>query len=77
MQPYHRHSSKFVAPAILTTVHALLALPVGFVSHLALSHLSFPLYVPSILIVFFNGSGATGKRALRGPHSVLVTDLVE
>ena len=52
MQPYHRRSLKFVAPAILTALRALLALPVGFVSRIALSHLCFPLRLPSILIVF-------------------------
>lgn len=66
----------FVAPAILTAVHALLTITAGFVSRVGLSHLFFPFCVPSILMVFFNGSVATGKRALRGPHPVLVTDLV-
>ena len=51
------------------------------VGMLLISYCYEPSVVPSSrafhLDSLFNGSSATGKRALQGPHSVLVTDLVE
>ena len=57
-------------------VRTLLALPVGFVSRITLSHPFVPRCEPSHLDGIFNGSGATGEKAIQGPHAVLGRGLV-
>ena len=77
MQPYHRHSPKFVEPATLTALRALLALPPG---RLRISYCFEPSVFSSLrafhLDSIFDGSSTTGKRVLNGLRSVLARELV-